>query len=228
MLALSYYQNCRNACVVKTDSVSGITRVRHKDRPELSESTFVGLDILKSEDGLTSLRLFCNYTGNDWLFIKKMILVGKQKTSLDFAYKNVLRDNVGGRVWETVAIPLDDSQIQAVRDVIDSRKGMVRFEGDDYREDVELSDKMLARMRAVFDLYAMNQSKPDLLIQQEPVELPKPEFRKWSAGEFSVDAKYISADDKNAKLKRKDSGKEISVPLSILSDVDRSYIKEMQ
>ena len=228
MLALSYYQNCRNACEVAVDEVAEMVSVQHKDYPAAPSETFVGIDLLQSKDGETDLRLLCNYADDDWLFIHKLTLVGREKTTLQFKSKNIIRDNAGGRVWETIWAKLNQSQIELLRDIIVRRKGLVRFHGADYQQDVELSDKMIARMRAVFDLYAMNQSKPDLLIQQKPVELPKPEFRKWSAGEFSVDAKFISADDKNAKLKRKDSGKEISVPLSILSDVDRSYIKEMQ
>jgi hypothetical protein len=56
------------------------------------------------------------------------------------------------------------------------------------------------------------------------------EFREWSTadGLFKVEAQFLGKTGDNIRLKRKDNGKVISVPLEKFSEVDQVYVKGLR
>jgi hypothetical protein len=62
--------------------------------------------------------------------------------------------------------------------------------------------------------------------------MPKPEreFREWSTadGMFKVEAQFLGKIGDTIRLKRKDNGKVISVPLEKFSEADQTYVKGLR
>jgi hypothetical protein len=52
-------------------------------------------------------------------------------------------------------------------------------------------------------------------------------MREWTSGEFKVEAQFIKFDGPKIVLKRKD-GKEMSVPVSLLSPADQKIVETLR
>ncbi|MGB7325002.1 MAG: SHD1 domain-containing protein [Rubripirellula sp.] len=53
--------------------------------------------------------------------------------------------------------------------------------------------------------------------------------RAWKSadGKFSVQATFVAVDGESVQLKRADTGKQVKVPLAVLSDADRAFVAEL-
>jgi len=229
---LSYLENCRNACELSNDAISGIASAKHKNTPNSAGRTFVALKINQSND-VTVLSIVFNYSAKDWLFVKKGTLTnGGEKIELSFS--SVLRDNGGGIVWEIATHRLSDNEIDALRKILKSESKIVaRFTGSDYYRDIDVEDSHISDMRVVFDLYAMNVGvetthwQPEVEAKIESAAKVPVEVRVFSdaTGQFKIQATFISADE-NTVVLLKQNGDEIKIPVGKLSDADRKWIAE--
>ena len=105
---------------------------------------YLGID---SRDNVW-LRLVFNYTGSDWVFFEKVILlVDDQRQEFSYSYYDVVRDNQGRKVWEYIDVPVSASMRQLLADIADSDETIIRFEGDDHYRDftVTKADKTAIR-----------------------------------------------------------------------------------
>lgn len=83
------------------------------------------------------LRMVCNYTGDDWVFFKKVTFsVDGTNYYKSFNYFDIVRDNGGGDVWEYIDTEVYDSDIEILKAIANSNETIVRFSGDNYSKDV--------------------------------------------------------------------------------------------
>lgn len=87
-----------------------------------------------------------DYTGSDWVFFEKIIFsIDGVNTEKSYnVYKDIVRDNAYGTVWEYVMVVDEDGQYKDLFWAIaNSTETIIRFDGDHYWEDftVSQSDK---------------------------------------------------------------------------------------
>jgi WD40 repeat protein len=72
-------------------------------------------------------------------------------------------------------------------------------------------------------------SKPPLT-KTTPAPKPEREFREWSTadGQFKVEAQFLGKTGDTIRLKRKDNGKVIAVPLEKFSEADQAYVRSLR
>ena len=104
------------------------------------------------------LRLVCDYTADDWIFFEKITFaVDDERYYKSFSYTDVVRDNDGGEIWEYVDMDVSEADIEMLHAIANSEVTIVRFEGDDYYDDVEISSadkKAIAEMLRVYEFLA--------------------------------------------------------------------------
>ena len=63
-----------------------------------------------------------------------------------------------------------------------------------------------------------------------PAPKPEREFREWSTadGQFKVEAQFVGKTGDTIRIKRKDNGKILSVPLGKFSEVDQAYVQGLR
>lgn len=132
----------------KEDRVEGITWYQHPNRPKyLNSRSTVYLYIGAKPGYRPTLRMKVQYAASDWLFVDSV-----------YAWQNGLkellitgpfdRDN-NSTIWEWRDVEPDGYQIEVLRSLGKAKKAILRFEGAQYKRDVELSagDK-----RAILDV----------------------------------------------------------------------------
>ena len=106
------------------------------------------LPYLGRNDSSVWLRLIYNYTGSDWVFFEKAIVVADgQKFEKSFDYSDIVRDNEAYSVWEYVDDTVSASGEKMLWAIANSKETLVRFQGDDYMHDftVNATDKQAIR-----------------------------------------------------------------------------------
>ena len=121
------------------DEVANYSFYSHKNQPEYINQRCSVLPYI-SVGSEPILRLRINYAGRDWVFFQGVIFaVDDKRYTKTFGYNEVLRDNAGGTVGEIVDVVADDDDIKMLREMADSKKTVIRFQGDDYRHDYTLT-----------------------------------------------------------------------------------------
>lgn len=100
------------------------------------------------------LRLLCNYTGDDWVFFKKITFaVDDQRYTKSFRYFDIVHGNGGGDVWEYIDVDVSDSDMEMLWAIANSNETIIRFEGDDYIHDFTVRDSDKQAIRDVLTAY---------------------------------------------------------------------------
>ena len=100
------------------------------------------------------LRLICNYTGDDWVFWKKLTFaVDDERYTKTFSYYDIVRNNGGGVVWEYIDTDVSDSDVEMLWAIANSTETIVRFEGDDYTHDFTVNSADKQAIRDVLTAY---------------------------------------------------------------------------
>lgn len=123
------------------DDIKGITWYYDASLPKTYLASNVQVYFGK-EDGAASkpwLRFKVFYYGDDWLFIEKYIF-NIDGANYNFVPAEVERDNYT-TVWEWSDTPMNSYTYSIVRGIADSKVSKVRFEGDKYYKDHEISMK---------------------------------------------------------------------------------------
>ena len=142
------------------DKVQNCTFYYPKEVPYLQgghiiadERCFI-LPYLGKKDNTLWLRLICNYTGDDWVFVKKFITVtdsNKYTTTLN--YYDVIRDHARRSVWEVIDIPAEEQEQKMLRDISNSQETIVRFQGDHFAHDFIISESDKKAIGKMLDAY---------------------------------------------------------------------------
>ncbi|HEX4954862.1 MAG TPA: hypothetical protein VF017_15840 [Thermoanaerobaculia bacterium] len=134
----------------RTDDIKGITWVSHRNAPVLGK--YVSL-YFGSKDGSAAvypLRLKVQYSGDDWLFVRSLIVKADDKVyelgGLEFE-----RDHSAGSVWEWIDMPVKDHAM--VDHWMTAKRVVVRFNGDKYYSDFALPERQQVQMREVYEAW---------------------------------------------------------------------------
>jgi hypothetical protein len=139
------------------DKVENITWYKPQAYPYYANSRsyvlpYIGVDSY----GNAWLRLVFHYTGDSWIFFKKItVSVDGQNYVKDFDYFEVSRDNGSGDVWEYVDISLSGTDINMLRAIAASKETIVRFQGDDYHYDLTVKSSDKSAIISVLDAYSL-------------------------------------------------------------------------
>ena len=130
------------------DKVEGITWYKPQAYPYYANSrSYVLPYIGVNSSGNAWLRLVFHYTGDSWIFFKKItVSVDGQNYVKDFDYFEVSRDNGNGDVWEYVDISPSSTDI---------KETIVRFQGDDYHYDLTVKSSDKSAITSVLDAYSL-------------------------------------------------------------------------
>jgi len=102
------------------------------------------------------LRMVCNYTADDWVFFEKITFsVDGKNYYKSFSYGDTVRDNEAGDIWEYVDIEVGDTEIEILKAIANSNETIVRFEGDDYYDDVIISSEDKAGILDALTVYEL-------------------------------------------------------------------------
>lgn len=133
-----------------TDKVEKVDFYQDKASPSIRASNAVYAYI--GDDGKNSwLRLVFQYTGENWLFIQKAIIVVNGE-KLAEATGHWERDN-SSRVWEWLDMKVDKPTLAVIKAMAGSNDVVVRYEGRQYIKDRKLSSAELAALRHVLAAY---------------------------------------------------------------------------
>lgn len=103
-------------------------------------------------------RLKITYTGNDWVFFKKIIFSVDDKITVKyFDYYSITRKVCWGNVVEYIDIVADD-YIELLKSIATSKKTIVRFVGDDYRHDFTISSSDKKAIQETIQAYEFMKS----------------------------------------------------------------------
>lgn len=120
--------------IKKHDDITNITWYRDKNTPKYLNSN--GFFLYFSKD---NLRLKIQYYADDWLFIEKVII--KTDKEMHILTPKFDRDHEYGKIWEWADLYVDKSGIAIIEDIINSNTVKIRYEGNKYRKDINLSEK---------------------------------------------------------------------------------------
>ena len=139
------------------DKVQDVTWYKPTSYPQYINTRSFLLPYLSQTDYGMSLRLKINYTGNNWVFFEKIIVVvDDERYTREFDYFEVTRDNGSGDVWEYVDFSPSLSDIDMLNAIANSSETIVRFEGDSKHFDLTISSKDKQGIKNVLTAYELN------------------------------------------------------------------------
>lgn len=129
------------------DRVRNLRFYYPKVYPEYIDTRCYVLPYLGQDGKNTWLRLMFDYTGDDWVFFKKVLFaIDGELFTRSFTYRDIVHDNDSGVVWEYIDVE-GEPYIDLLWKVANSQETIIRFEGDDHIHDftVKSSDKEAIR-----------------------------------------------------------------------------------
>ena len=106
----------------------------------------------KGEKPVLFLRI--QYSGDDWLFIKKYLFKIDGAVSDITPYSGEIESDNNTKVWEYYNQAMKGSQVMLMKRIIASKKTVMRMEGSQYYKDVTISSTQKKAMQRVLTLYA--------------------------------------------------------------------------
>lgn len=140
---------------VTNDKVQGITWYECSAQPKYTNTRSFVLPYIGAKSSYaTTLRLKINYTGDDWVFFKKLLIWVDGKTyTKTFNYFDIEHDNDYGDVWEVADIIATDADISMLRAIAASKETIVRFVGDNYYSEYTMKSSDKTGITTVLDAY---------------------------------------------------------------------------
>lgn len=100
------------------------------------------------------LRLRIQYTADDWLFIESFAIKADDRTyNVAPDYFDVERDNGNGAIWEWYDYAVERSDVKMVQAVIASKKTILRYNGQQYYSDREITAAEKQALQNVLDAF---------------------------------------------------------------------------
>jgi hypothetical protein len=138
---------------IETDKFNGIKFYTDRSTPYYSNYSTFHLYIGKNGDSDPYLRFKVRYSDDDWLFVDSAsINIDGDIRDLDVG-SDWERDNGSGDIWEWVDVAATESHLSLVRDVINSKKAVIRYFGSQYRDDRTITSTEKRALQNVLDAY---------------------------------------------------------------------------
>lgn len=143
-------------CRVEEDKIQGVKWYYSKVQPVYANTRsyvlpFIGMNN-KNEVWLCAI---FDYTGDNWVFFKSIIFSvdGKNTTKTYNYFRDIVRDNKYGDVWEYVLTPGGEEYRDLFWSIANSDETIVRFDGDRYCEDIVISREDKAAIKEILTIY---------------------------------------------------------------------------
>lgn len=151
----------------RDDLIAKATKSFKVDRDKMESVTFytprgakigsTSLDAyLSIPDGHGAIfRIVARYSGDDWVFYERIKVMADDQVvyEKEFPYRDVVRDNSSGTVWETVDYAASPADIAALAKISEAKSATVRFSGRERRRDHTLSNGDLERLKSSLKAY---------------------------------------------------------------------------
>ena len=148
------YADALKQMSVTNDAVIGSRFIEAKSGPNYSNEDAFEIYISGTQTSIGGLRFLVRYAGSDWVFFEKMVVnVDGRVFNLEFSYFEVERDNGSGGVWEWIDFVPSSENTMMLKLIADSKSTIVRFEGETYKNDRELTAKEKKAISAVFTVF---------------------------------------------------------------------------
>lgn len=128
----------------KYDDIDNVTWYRHVNQPKYSGSKAFYLYIGKRDNEIWE-RLVIRYYGDDWLFVRNVI-VKSDELIINLNNYSFERDN-NSSVWEWVDVPVTNNELGLILAVTGASKTKIRFVGDRYHSDWTLTNREVKAMK---------------------------------------------------------------------------------
>ena len=136
------------------DIVQKCTFYSSPSQPQYIDTRSYVFPYIGKQDDRVWLRLMYNYTGDDWVFWKKLtIAADDERFTRTVNYFDVVHDNDNGVVWEYIDLEATDTDIKTLWAIVNSTQTVIRFEGDDHRYDLTVLDSDKAAIRDILTAY---------------------------------------------------------------------------
>lgn len=136
----------------KRDDIKKQTSYEHKDLAN-KYTTGVKLSILKPDGQEPFLGLEITYYSSSWLFVKSFI-VAIDDVQYPFEKTEFKRDNGSGGIWEWYNLPIYGESLNMLKNMIDSKKTIIRFSGRTYFDDYTITAKEKQCIQDVLDAFS--------------------------------------------------------------------------
>lgn len=133
-----------------TDEFEGSSFYRDPRTPNYTNVNFV-YPYIGEKNNSYWLRLKMQYAADDWLFINKAIFLVDGETFP--VTGNWERDNSGGQIWEWIDMPVEESGIPLLQLIANSKTTKLRYEGNQYRNDREITNKEKDIIKKTLEIY---------------------------------------------------------------------------
>lgn len=136
----------------ETDGIEGITWYHDRSTPQYADANRFCLYIGKRGNSPPFLRLEVRYVADDWLFIKSFTVVadGRKFESGPVQFERDHRSTI----WEWYDVQVGSRELVIINAVVASKKATIRFYGDKYHADREISDAQKRALQNVLDAFA--------------------------------------------------------------------------
>jgi hypothetical protein len=149
-------QELKNALAdlrVKTDSVTNKKWYYARTTTQYVDSNSIHLYMGQEQGSDPYLRFRIQYAGDDWLFINQFTLnVDGEVFVIEPDYGDMERDN-DSDVWEWYDINPSDENVSMLKAIMNSKKAVIRCEGDQYYRDRTITATEKKALKAVLTGY---------------------------------------------------------------------------
>lgn len=139
------------------DEFQDVTWYMHKSMPKYIDTRSYIIPYIGKTSSQTYINIRYNYTGDDWVFFKRVTIVADgKKYYKTFKYFDITHDNQSGNVWEYIDEYASADDIEMLRAIAKSKTTKVRFEGDDFTYDMKVKDvdkKIMKDMLKAYDCF---------------------------------------------------------------------------
>ncbi|WEK52945.1 MAG: hypothetical protein P0Y55_10060 [Candidatus Cohnella colombiensis] len=119
----------------------------------VNENSFHAI-ISQDKDGVPTLLMRIQYSGDDWVFIDKYIFkIDDETVEITPSYGEVKRDNGYGGVWEYYTNYVTQDNRNLIESIISSKKTILRQQGSQNRSDRTITEKEKTALQNVLDAY---------------------------------------------------------------------------
>ena len=137
----------------ETDAVKGVTFYTDKSTPNPVMNNAFYAYIGKKDDRLW-LRLYVQFHGDEWLFVRDMVIKSGDKTwNITPDFNEWKHDNSASSVWEWYDGPVGRTEIEMLKAIAAGDQSMVRFNGDTYYSDYVITAAEKKAVQNVLDAF---------------------------------------------------------------------------
>ena len=134
----------------RVDEFSGVTYYTHPAEPRYADTRSYLLPYIVEKGGAVYLRVELHYTADSWLFVDSASLnIDGKITPFNVPDSSWKRDN-DSEIWEWSDTQVTPQMRALLKEVANSKKTIVRFDGRQYYDDFTVKDQDKAAIRDIF------------------------------------------------------------------------------